>query len=88
MKNSTLRFMYKDVKFKRPSGFMVECSFTFNSRNSGNFHPNEKNKISKSKLGSPLSNTKDISEIKRKAFVLLLIKRRTFYGTPSIRSGN
>ena len=37
-----------------------------NSHNSGNFHPNDKNKIPKSKLGSPLSSTKNISEIKQR----------------------
>ena len=49
--------IYLEIKFKGPSGFMVECILYFNSHNSGNFHPNEENKISKSKLGSPLSNT-------------------------------
>ena len=48
----TLDFMHKKVKFKRPSGFMVECILPFNSYNSGNFHSIEKNKISKSKLRS------------------------------------
>ena len=47
------------------------------SFNSGNFHLNEKNEISKS--GSPLSNTRNISEIKQRAFVLLLIKHMTFF---------
>ena len=47
-----IRLMHKDVKFRGPSGFLVKCSFVFsNSHNSGNFHPKEKNKISKSKLG-------------------------------------
>ena len=52
--------MQKEVKFKGASGFMVECflSFTSNSHNSGNFHLNEKNKISESKLESHLSQTK------------------------------
>ena len=35
------------------------------THNSVNFHPNEKNEISKSKLGSPLFDTKNISEIKQ-----------------------
>ena len=39
----------------------------------------KKNKISKSKLGSPFSNTENMSEIKQKAFVPLLIKHRTFF---------
>ena len=33
--------------------------FSFNSLKSSNIHSNEKNKISKSKLGSLLSNTKN-----------------------------
>ena len=55
---------------------------SFNSHNSDNFHLNEKNEISK--LGSPLSNTKNISEMKQKAFVLLLIEHMTFFGIPGI----
>ena len=78
----TLSFMHKKVKFKGSAGFMVECILSFSFHNSGIFQSNEKNKISRSKFGSPLSNTKYISEIKQKAFVLLLIKRRTFFGTP------
>ena len=66
--------MLEEVKLKRLSALLC-----FNSHNSGNFHPNEKNKISKSMLESPLSNTKEnISEIKQKTFVLFLIKRRNF----------
>ena len=49
--------MHKNLKFKGPSGFMIVCIFVFNSRNSGNFDSIEKNKISESKLGSPLSKT-------------------------------
>ena len=60
--------MDKEIKFEGPSGFLV-----------GNFHPNEKNI---SKFGFLLSNAKNISEIEQKAFVLLLIKRRTFFWTP------
>ena len=62
----------------------LSALLSFNSHNSGNFHRNEKNEISKSNLGSPLSNTRNISEIKQKAFVLLLIKHTTFFGTPGI----
>ena len=72
--------MHKEVKFKGPSGFMVEYSFV--SHTSDNFHPNEKNKILKSKLESLLFNTRNILGIKQKAFVLSLIKCRTFFGTP------
>ena len=43
----TLRFINKEVKFKG-TGFMVSALLFFNSHNFGNFHPNEKNKISKS----------------------------------------
>ena len=53
-----------------------------NSHKSGNYHLIEKNKILNSK--SCLSRTKRISEFKQKAFVLLLIKRGTFVGTPDI----
>ena len=52
-----LRFIHKEVKFKEPSGFMIVLSF--NSLNSSNFCPNEKNKISRSKIGSHLSKAKD-----------------------------
>ena len=72
--------MQKEVKFKGLSGLMIECSFV--SRNSGNFYLNEENKISTPKLGSSLSNSVKISDIKQKEFVLLLMKRRTFSGTP------
>ena len=51
----------------------------FNSRNSGNFHSIEKNKISTSELGFRLSKRKSISEIEQKAFVPSLIKRSTFF---------
>ena len=77
-----LRFMHKEVKFKGTSGSWLSVLLSCKSHNSGNFHPDEKNKISKSKLGSPLSNTKDILEIKQKAFVLLLINHKTFLGHP------
>ena len=60
----------------------LSALLSFDSNNSGNFHLNEKNEISK--LESPLSNTRNISEIKQRAFVLLLIKNMTFHGTPSI----
>ena len=52
--------MHEKVKFKGPSCFVVECILSFNSHNSENFHPNDKNEISKSKLGSPLSITKTV----------------------------
>ena len=71
--------MHKEVKFKDSLVSWLSARFSFNSHNSGNFHLNEINKISKSKLRSPLSNTKIISEIEQKTFVLLLIKRRTFF---------
>ena len=74
--------MHKKVKFKGPSGFMVECILSFNSHNSVNVHPIEKNMVSKFKLGSRLFKAKSISEIEQKTFVLLLIKCRTFFGTP------
>ena len=80
----TLSFVNKEVKFKTPSGFMVEYTFIFNSHNSGNFHSTEKNKLSKSNLGSRLSKTKSITEIEQKVSVLLLIKRSTVCGTPGI----
>ena len=61
------------------STLLLSSAFLFcNSHNSDNFHSIEKNKISKSKLESCLSKTKSISEIEQEAFVLLLIKRRTF----------
>ena len=47
--------MQKEVKFKGASGFMVECARLFFASNSGNFHSNEKNKISESKFASRLS---------------------------------
>ena len=46
--------MHKKVKFKGPESLMVDSLF-FNSHNSGNFYSTEKDKISKSKLGSHLS---------------------------------
>ena len=55
----------------------LSALLSFNSHNSGNFHLNEKNEISK--LGSPLSNTRNICKIKQRAFVLLLIKHMTFF---------
>ena len=58
---------------------------SFNSHNSGNCNPNERNKISKSKLGCSLFNTKSISGVKQKASVLLLIKHRNFFVTPGIQ---
>ena len=67
---------------KDPLVSWLSALLSFNSHNSGNFHLNEKNEISK--LGSPLSNTTNISEIKQRAFVLLLIKHMTFFGTPGI----
>ena len=62
---------------KDPLVSWLSALLSFNSHNSGNFHLNEKNEISK--LGSPLSNTRNISEIKQRAFVLLLIKHMTFF---------
>ena len=53
-----------------PSGFMVECIFVFDSHNTGNFHQIEKNKISKTELGSLLSKPKSVSEIEQTDFVL------------------
>ena len=73
--------MHKEVKFNGPSGFKTAL-LSFNFHNSGNFHPNEKNKISKSKLWSHLIKTKNISEIKPKAFVLVLINAGPFLGHP------
>ena len=70
------------LKFKRPSGFMAECIFVFNSHNSGNFHSIEKNDISKSKLGSRLSKTKGISEIEQKALFCCCSNAGPFFGTP------
>ena len=56
----------------------LSALLSFNSHNSGDFHLNEKNKISKSKLRSPSSTTKNISEVEQRASVLFLIKRKTF----------
>ena len=42
------------------------------------------NNRSKSKLGPHVSKTQNISEIKQKVFVLLLIKHSTFLGAPCI----
>ena len=67
---------------KDPLVSWLSALLSFNSHNSGNFHLNEKNEISK--LGSPLSNTTNISEIKQRAFALLLIKHMTFFGTSGI----
>ena len=53
---------------------------SFNSHNSGNFHRIQKSKMSKPNLGSRLCKT----EIEQKALVLLLIKHRTFLGTPGM----
>ena len=47
--------MHKKVKFKGPLVSWLNALLSFNSHNSGNFHSIEKNKISKSKLGSLLS---------------------------------
>ena len=47
--------MHKEVN---PLVSWLSALLSFNSHNSGNFHLNEKNKISKSKLESLLSNTK------------------------------
>ena len=77
----TLRFINKERKFKGPSGSWLSALLSFNAHNSGNFHPNDKNEISKSMSGSPLSNTRNISEIKQKAFVLLLIKTHYILNT-------
>ena len=74
----TLSFIHKEKNSKDPLVSWLTALLSFNSHNSGNFHPNDKNEISESKSGSPLSNTRNISEIKQKAFVLLLIKRVTF----------
>ena len=63
---------------------MVKDILSFNSHNSGYFRLIKIKKISKSKLGSCLSKTKGISEIEQNAFVLLLIKRKTLFGTPGI----
>ena len=65
---------------KDPLVSWLSAPLSFNSHNSGNFHLNEKNEISK--LGSPLSNTRNISEIKQKAFFLLLMKDMTYFSTP------
>ena len=62
---------------KDPLVSWLSALLSFNSHNSGNFHLNEKNEISK--LGSPLSNTRNICKIKQRAFVLLLIKHMTFF---------
>ena len=56
----------------------LNALLSFNSHSVRNFHPNQKNKMSKFKLGSLLCNANNISEIKQKAFVLLLIKCNTF----------
>ena len=74
--------MHKKVKFRGPLISWLSALLSLNSHSSSNFHPNEKNKISKCKLGSPSSNTKQILEVKQEAFVLLFIKRRTFSGRP------
>ena len=66
---------------KDPLISWLSALLSSDSHNSANFHLNEKNKISKSKLGSFLSDTHNILEIKQKAFVLLLIKCRTYFGT-------
>ena len=71
--------MHKEVKFKELLVSCLRALLSFNSHNSDKFYLNEKNKILSSKLGSPLSSTKNILQIKQKAFVLLLIKRRTFF---------
>ena len=60
--------------------FLAETSSSSSASVVGMYRVFDQHKISKSKLGSPLSNTKYILEIKQKAFVLLLIKRRTFFG--------
>ena len=52
------------------------------SCSSVNICPIFKNEMSKPKSEPYLSKTQEILKIKQKAFVLLLIKRRTFFGTP------
>ena len=62
------------LRFPNSKDHLVSWSsacLSFNSPNSATFHPNEKNKIPKSKSGPLLSNTENISEIKQKDFVLL-----------------
>ena len=76
--------MHEKVKFKEHSGFMFECLLSFNPYNSGNFHPNEKNKTSKSKLGSPLSNTKKDFKNQTKCFCSIVDQMQDFFGTPGI----
>ena len=62
--------MHKEVNSKDPLVSWLSALWSFDYRNPGNFDPIEKNKISKSKLGSRLSKTKNISEIIEKAFAL------------------
>ena len=69
--------MNKKVKLKDPLVSWLSILLYFNYHNSGSFYPGEKDKIQESKLRSLLFNRKIISEIKQKAFVLL-IERRTF----------
>ena len=65
---------------------------SFNSHNSGNFHPNEKSKISESKLGSPLFDIKKHFRNETKDFCSIVDQTQDiFFGTPStltsIKSG-
>ena len=78
----TLSVMHKKIKSKDPLVSWLSAFLSFDSHNSGKFYSIEKNKISKSRSGFRLPKTKSISGIEQKAFVLLLIKRRTFSGHP------
>ena len=79
----TLRIMHKKIKFKGPSGFMVECSFVFLTLITLAIFIRMR-KIRNQNLNKSLlyPTQKNNAEIIRKAFVLFLIKRRTFFGTP------
>ena len=65
--------MQRKVKFKGASGFMVDNNyFNNNYHSSGNFHSNEKNKMSESKSKSHLSKTKNNFRNQTKGFPLFV----------------
>ena len=56
---------------------------SFNSHNTGNFHPNERNKISKSKLGFPFIQYKEHFRNQTKGFCSIVDQTQDLFGTSS-----
>ena len=75
-------YIYVAAKTKELTGIIVDCILVSDSSKSVDICPIFKNEMSKSMFMSHLTETKEIQNIEQKAFVLLLIKRRTFSGIP------